>query len=343
MRYLLLIILIGAAGAATGCHESHGPPAPSEPLATARVRTLMVDARGFDAYEQVVGTVRAKVRATLEAKVSGRILKMPVAVGDRVRKGQVVAQLDAQEIKANLTKARAVLRQAKADLDRYTRLLQQKSVTPAEFEAVQAKHAVAAATVNEAETLFSYARVTAPFDGVVTHKLADVGDLASPGRPLVEIDDPGTLRLEAAVPEALSGFVGLGTPISVRLSSLEKTVDGIVSEVAPTADPNSRTLLVKIDLETVKGLRAGQFGRALVPTGRTNIVRVPTDAVVRRGQLEILFIAVDSRAQLRLVKTGKVFGEQVEIVSGLEPGEAVIVTKPSSLRDGQPIEVEVES
>ena len=322
----------------SACHVEPPAPASSETLPSVRVETYLAEARGLDAHEQVVGTVRARVRATLEAKVPGRIRKLPVSVGDEVRPGQIVAELDAKEIRANLAKALAVLKQTTAEKARYSKLLEKRSVTPAEYETVEARHSVAIATVNEARTVLGYARVTAPFAGVVTHKMAEVGDLAKPGRPIIEINDLGTLRFEAAVPETLSRFVGLGAQVPVRISPVSETLDAVVSEVAPSADPNSRTLLVKLDLPSNPELRAGQFGRALVPTGRQSVIRIPTSAIVRRGQLELVFVATDQRAELRLVKTGKVFDDQTEIVSGIESGERVVTTEPRSLRDGQPIE-----
>lgn len=336
-RISVSAVLLGTGAFAVACAAEHHPPEHSEPLPTAKVETQVVTAMGLQGQEAVVGTVRAKLRATLEAKVSGRIRRLSVAVGQRVKRGQVVAELDVKEIRAKLAKAQAVLKQAEADRDRYQRLLKKKSVTQAEFEGVQARYSVAVATVTEVESILAYARVTAPFDGVVTHKLADVGDLASPGRPIVEIEDPSQLRFEAAVPDALSRFVGLGAELPVRVASIETPLTGTVSELAPAADPNSRTRLVKIDLPAQDNLRAGQFGRTLVPTGRTRVLRIPTSAVVRRGQLEIVFVAADNVATLRLVKTGKVVGELVEVVSGLDSGETIVVSDPSRLRDGQPI------
>lgn len=334
----LSLVAVAATAGAFACHEEHGPP-PAESLPTATVETIEVSPEGSVGREEAVGTVRPRLRATLEAKVSGRITDLRKKPGDEVKKGEVVAILDVQEIRAKLSQARAMFEQAKSELQRYQKLLQKDAVTQQEFEGVQARYEVARASVEEAESILAYARVTAPIDGVVTHKLANVGDLASPGRPIYEVADPGSLRLEAAVPEALSGFLAIGKVIPVRVATLEEPVEGIISEIAPAADPNSRTLLVKLDLPPVDGLRSGQFGRALVPTGRTEIIRLPEDAILRRGQLELVFVAEDGRARLRLIKTGKRFGDRVEVVSGLESGEAVITKGAEKLVDGQPIEV----
>jgi RND family efflux transporter MFP subunit len=196
---------------------------------------------------------------------------------------------------------------------------------------------VARAAVIEAETMLGYSKVTAPFDGVVTRKLADVGDLASPGKALIEMEDPAALRLEAAVPEAIIDRVSLGSTLIVRIGN--KELEGIVREMSPTADPNSRTLLVKLDLPSTPGLRTGQFGRVAVPVAETSVLRVPASAVLQKGQMELVFIRNGNHAQLRIVKTGKPTGEEIQILSGVNAGEEVITSGVETLVDGQPIEV----
>jgi len=181
--------------------------------------------------------------------------------------------------------------------------------------------------------------VVAPFDGVITRKSADVGDLATPGRPLVEIEDPTRLRFEADVPESLVDEVTAGARMPVRITSRPEPLEGIVAEIAPVSDPLSRTHPIKLDLPPVPGLRAGQFGRVAVPTGQASVPHVPAGAVFRRGQMECAIAVAEGRAHLRLVRTGKPLGADVEIVSGLEPGELVVVDAPSRLRDGQAVEV----
>jgi RND family efflux transporter MFP subunit len=185
--------------------------------------------------------------------------------------------------------------------------------------------------------MLAYARVVAPFDGIVTYKLADVGDLAAPGKPLFEVADPKELRAEADVPESLIGRVQIGNKLQVRFSTLELLLEGAVSEVAPVADANSRTFLVKMDLPAEPQLRAGMFGRVLVPAGERASLSIPAGSVTRRGQLELVYVVEEDLARLRLVKTGKWSGDKVEIVSGLEGGEMVITSASGTLVDGQPV------
>ena len=322
---------------AAGCGKGSEPRVAAPNLPTAAVRVQNVESKKYRATEEVVGTVRAKLRATLEAKVSGRIEKMPVVAGQSVKAGDVIAQLDVGEIRAKLDQASAMREQAARELQRFENLLRDKAVTPQEFDGVQARWRVADAGVTEAQTMLGYATVTAPFDGVITRKLADVGDLASPGRPLVDLEDPAALRLEADVPEAIIGGVQSGAPLPVHVAGAASVLDGVVSEVAPVADPNSRTFRVKLDLPAAAGLRVGQFGRVAVPVGETTLPRVPESAVVQRGQMEMVFVVVGQNAQLRLVKTGRRIGGEVELLSGVSAGDPVVVEGAAGLVDGQPV------
>jgi multidrug efflux pump subunit AcrA (membrane-fusion protein) len=112
----------------------------------------------------------------------------------------------------------------------------------------------------------------------------------------------------------------------------------VVSEIAPNADPGSRTFRVKLDLPPAPGLRPGQFVRLQVPVGESRCLRVPASALVQRGQLEIVFVAANQKAQLRLAKTGRCFGNTVEVLSGLDADDSVVVDGADRLSDGQPVE-----
>jgi RND family efflux transporter MFP subunit len=314
-------------------------PVTAESLPTVTVRAQVVENRRRVATEEVVGTVRARLRAVIEAKVSGKIDRMVVVPGQKVRQGQRLATIEAREIQARLEQAVALRRQAESDLKRSTSLLAQSILPQSDYDAAQSKSHVADAAVTEAETLLSYTKVDAPFDGVITRKLADVGDLAAPGKPLLEMEDSRTLRLEADVPEAVVGTLTLGDRLPVHLAGMSTAVEGVVSEIAPATDPGSRTFLVKLDLPGSPSLRAGQFGRVAVPVGGTSTLRVPASAVVVRGQMELVFVVSDGKARLRIVKAGKRVGDEIELVSGIEAGESLVVENAAGLVDGQPLQI----
>lgn len=321
-----------------GCHRA-GKPAAPETLPTASVRVGKIDMATRTATEEVVGTVRPKLKATVEAKLSGRIEQLAVVAGQTVKAGDLLAQLEAREVQARLEQAQAVRDQARQELKRFEGLLRDNAVTRQEFEAVEARFKVAQASVTEAETVLGYARVTAPFGGVITRKLADLGDLAAPGKPLFELEDPAALRIEADVPEAIASRVKPGAKLAVTLAALGRELEGVVSEVETVTDPVSRTLRVKLDLPPTPGLMSGQFGRVAVPVGDSAILRVPATAIANRGQLELVFVVTNSVARMRLVKTGKVSVGGVELVSGLDAGETVVTEGVAGLLDGQPVSV----
>jgi RND family efflux transporter MFP subunit len=323
-----LIVLVLAS-----CHKKQ--TSSQESLPSALVRAQTIEAKPHVATEDVVGTVRPKLHSVVEAKVSGRIEKMLVTAGQQVKKGDLLAQLDAREIQARLDQALAVRQQTERELTRYETLRAKQVITPAEFEAVQSRYQVAVGAAAEAETMLSYAKISAPFDGVVTRKLADVGDLATPGKPLIELEDPHVLQFEAAVPEAIISKVTLGAKLPVRIMSQER--EAVVSEIAPSGDPGSRTFLVKLDLPSAPEMRTGQFGRVGIPVSETNVLRGPASAVVQRGQMELVFVVKDGHAQLRLVKTGKRFGNEIELLSGVSAGEKVVTEGAPSLVDGQAV------
>lgn len=297
----------------------------------------MVEQKVRPSTEEVVGTVRAKLRAAIEAKVSGRIEVLLVSPGQRVKTGDVIAQLDAREVQAKLDQALALREQATRDLSRARELVEKKVTTQAEFDAAQARERVAVGLVSELETTLGYTKLIAPFDGIITRKLADVGDLAAPGKPVIEMEDPGALRFEADVPEALIASVRLGEKLPVRVSAVPVPIEGTVVEMAPVADAASRTFLVKLDLPPTEGARSGQFGRVSVATGESQEIRIPASAIIARGQMETVFVAVNNLAQLRIVRTGKRAGDEVEILSGLASGETVVTEGMTLLRDSQPI------
>jgi RND family efflux transporter MFP subunit len=320
----------------SGCHKSE-PASARETMPSAAVRAVTVGATARIAHEEVVGTVRAKLRAAIEPKVSARMESLLVAPGQTVKAGDLIAQLDAREIQAKLDQAMAVREQAARDLERARQLLVQKITSQAEFDAIQSRDRVSVGALKEAEAMLGYTKVVAPFDGVITRQLRDVGDLAAPGKPIIEMENPRALRFEADVPEALIGNLKLGAKLAVRIGATSPAIEGTVVELAPVADAASRTFLVKFDLPPVEGARSGQFGRVLVPVGEARAIHVPLSALVVRGQMETVFVVEKQNARLRIVRTGKRIGGEVEVIAGINEGDRVVIEGAGTLRDGQPV------
>lgn len=251
-------------------------------------------------------------------------------------------------------------------LDRYRTLHERRSVAPQEFDEVAARSKAAAAEVVAAEltrdalrakigqaaarieqaraevanaaVVVGYATIRAPSPGVVVSKTVEVGNLASPGTPLLVIEQE-RYRLEAEVGESAVRWVRLGDRAPVNLDSLGRTLEGRVSEVIPAADPASRTVTVKLDLAADPGLRSGLFGRARFPAGDRQALLLPKSALLVRGQLTQIYV-VDERsvARLRLVTAGGRYGDRVEILSGLGPGERVVSEGAERVSDGGRVE-----
>ena len=276
---------------------------------------------------EVTGQVAPIFQATLSSRIQGTIDKLLVREGSRVSKGQLLIQLDSRDLQADLARAHAEVENAKAHLDRMNQLYAQDAVSKQEMENATRAYRVAEANRRAVEAQLSYTMVRAPFEGVITEKKVEAGELASPGQPLLKMEDPQRLRLEATVAEGDLKSVSRGDKIPVAIDALGgQALAGLVSQILPAGDPQTHTFMVKVDLPRTVGLKTGMFGRFQLDTGATQTMLVPSTAVVERGELTSLFVVGEDRiARLRWVKLGRRFEQQVEILSGLNIGERVLV------------------
>ena len=331
---MFLACALGSAGC-SGRQDSRETNPKNLPAAVVRIESA--NSRSYPSTEEVPGTLQAKIHATLEAKVTGVITAIPVALGQKFKAGEILVRLDAPELHARLKQAESGLEEAERDWIRAETLFNQHTSTKAEYDTAQSRLSTARATVGEAKAMTSYTVVSAPFDGQVTAKIAQIGDLAAPGKPLLMIENPTILQLEVAVPQSMASKIHYDDRLNVLIDPEDVELLGTVTEIAPAADPISRTLQVKVDFPEHSGLKSGQFARLSVPLGERQWLRIPASALLQRGQLEIVFVVVDQRAQFRLVKTGKHVGGSVEILSGLQSGEAFVVDGAAQLIDGQAV------
>jgi RND family efflux transporter MFP subunit len=304
---------------------------------------------------QVAAQVQARVK-TIHADAGQRVTAgRPLVelddrdlVARRAEAGEGLAQAEAARESAVQAQARAeaVKEQARKRFDRVASLLAAKAATPemmeeaeagfleAEASVAQAQAAVAAAgariqqakqVVEQADVAQGFAQIAVPITGVVSQKSVEEGDLAWPGKTLYEIMDPTDLRLEAQVREGLIARVEDGIEFQIVIPALGRTVAGMVSEVCPVANPQSRTFRVRVEFEPPPGVHAGMYGRMRIPLEDREVVSVPTEAIRRTGQLESVVVqAADGRWTRRIVTTGRaVEGDRVEVLSGLAGGETV--------------------
>ena len=352
---LLRLVPVAAviAGGLSGC-SSEPPPAAAAPEVVHNVSVLPVQRADVPDLLEAVGTVRAAQTSQLASQMAGSIVEIRVHEGDRVRRGQVLAVVDDAQPRAALDQAAAAenaagqelaasdsdLALAQSTLQRYQNLYDKKSVSPQEFDEVKARYqaavahrdrtqagqAQAKAALAQAHTSFSYTRIVAPFDGVITEKKADPGTLASPGIPIFVIEGMGHYRLEATVNENDLRFVRMGQQVPVVVDALQNPeLKGKVTQIVPAADPGSRSFLVKIELPSDAQLRSGLFGRAQFSRGQRSSFVIPRTAVVERGQLQGVYVLDQNKvAGLRYVTLGKTSGPQVEVLAGLQEGERFV-------------------
>ncbi len=314
---------------------------------------------------EAVGTVRARNSAPLAARISGTVTSLLVREGERVPRGKLLLTIEAAESTAGAAGARAAMEGAQRGVDeararkrladetfeRYTKLFQEQAVTRQEFDTRRMEKDVAAQGLARAEaelarareaakaagTVAGYTRVTSPLAGIVTAKSVDTGATVFPGTPLVTVEEEGNYRLEATLPESQIGSAKAGDAVRVGIDGIGE-LKGKVAEVVPAADPASRTFTVKIEI-SAKGLRSGIFGRAYFPVGNRTALLVPKSALVERGALTSLWVVgKDNIAGMRLVKAGQTLADQVEILSGLSPGEQVAVAGVEKVVDGARVE-----
>ena len=208
---------------------------------------------------------------------------------------------------------------------------------------INSKMAVVEQEIRAAGIMRDYAKLAAPFSGVVITRTAEPGNLATPGAPLLTIEQDGLYRLEASVDESKLANVRVGQAVEVVIDAAtgdnHRKLNARVSEIVPSVDSASRTYIVKLDLPATPQLRTGMFGRAIFPLGMQKVVAVPLAALMERGQLQSVFVVEDGVAHTRLVTTGRRTGDAVEVLSGLNAGEKVVLPLPVGLQDGARVEV----
>jgi len=321
-----------------------GEKIPAQKLAASaapvRGATAVVDAVTEPVIEQATGTVRSRNEAVVSARITATITAIPVTAGDTVGLGDVLVELDSRELRARLEQQRQAVAAARANLSeaqpnyaRMQALFSRGTVAKADLDraearlrAAEAELARARRAVEEAETALSYAVIRAPLAGRVIDRVADPGDTARPGEPLLRLYDPEHLRLEANVRESLAAGLSRGQRLRARIDALDLTTGVTVEEIVPLADPGSRSFLVKATLPASPNLYPGMFGRLLIESGTTTRLYVPAAAVEHIGQLEFVRVATAEGTVRRMIRTGRRDeNDRLEVLAGLAPGEEVVL------------------
>lgn len=353
MKFKRLIVILVLPVFASACgkkdektHET--PKTPAIKVSVARVEKL-----DLPQFSESVGTVKAAREATVASKVMGSIAKLNFREGDRVMEGAVLVEIDDREIKAQVQQAEGAVAEAAAayknseiNFHRMKNLLDQKSVTQQQYDNSSMQHETAKARVQQTHAnaeairvMLAYTKVAAPFDGVITEKAIEKGEMATPGRALFKITDDRVLRLETEIREGDIKGVKIGKLIDVRVDAIDKVTRGKITQIIPTGDAATHSFLVKIDLPKTEGLLPGMFGRASLGKGTVKMIQVPKNAVVEKGQLAGVYVVNENSVRFRMVKPGMVSVDKVEVLSGLTEGEEVAISNVEKLSDGSRVEI----
>jgi RND family efflux transporter MFP subunit len=288
-------------------------------------RVLVVQEREIPQELAVLGSVMSPSLAQVAAQVPGRVSRIWVESGSRVQAGAPLVALTAPEYQARLSQAQAQLKQAGADYQRYQRLLKEEAVSPQEFGAMEARYQTARAQVAEAATMTGYTLVKAPAQGVVAERRVAVGDVVTPGQPLLILYNPGKLQVEGEVNDNYRPLVKLGEMVRVSVPALQMQADLPLTEIFPISAPGSRTFKVRTAVIKNPELVPGMFARLELRLAPARGLLIPRAAVRQVGQLSMVEVIVDGRATRRQVKLGRQMGEQVEVLAGLQAGDKIML------------------
>ncbi len=359
MKQIYLIIVLAITLVLTSCSkEEKKAVVDNTPAITV---TLSSDAVASNSpFLTASGKIEAKNSANLSTRMMGYVTKIHAKVGQKVKKGQLLlsisnADLVAKraQVNAGITEATAAFNNAKKDFNRVTALFNDNSASQKELDDITAHYNMAKARLegakqmkNEINAQFSYTNIRAPFSGVVTNKFINTGDMANPGMPLLEIESPGNFQVITRVPESEISQIKSGEKVKVMVKSLGETLMGVVTEVSASAKNTGGQYLVKIILDkTDKKILSGMFATVQFPVAKTktsqNRVLVATNALVHQGQLSGVYtVSTNNKALLRWLRLGRVYGDKVEVLSGLTADEKYVVSAKSKLYNGAKIAVQ---
>ncbi len=311
----------------------------------------------------VSGQIEASQTANISSRVMGYITMLKVKIGDHVSKGQLLATISNQDMLAKRAQADAMIAEAQAavssaqkDYDRFTALYKQQSATAKELDNVTLQYSAAKARMegarqmrNEVNAMLGYTSLTAPFSGIVIQKLADAGSIASPGMPILTIEQSGSYQVSAVVPENSINQIQPGTEAVVTIKALDKTIKGTVTQINQSSQFTGGQYIIKVSIpdNEKKGLYAGMYANVVIATKQTVVVKettnsvlVPLSSIEHKDQLTGLYtISSNNTALLRWVRLGKTYGDKVEVLTGLEKNEAFIVSADGKLYNGIPVSI----
>lgn len=308
----------------------------------APVATQAVAYRDVPEVISAEGVVEAVRQSTLAAQIAGQIVELRVKVGDSVKAGQVLARIDPRAAEQAVAGSRSQVAEAQAGLtnalrrhERNRQLVAQKFISKAaldqselDYKAAQARVDALQANAGQASTARTFTTIAAPYAGVIAATPIEVGDLATPGRALVTVFDPGNMRVIATLSQSSLREVNLSLPVQVEIPALKQRVSAKQVTLIPLADSRTHTAKLRLELGSAAGLLPGQFARAYFVTGVARKLVIAQQAVLRRSEVTAVYVInAGGQAQLRQIRAGEVSVDgYVEVLAGLREGERVALS-----------------
>ncbi len=306
------------------------------------------------------GQITAVNSTTLSTRMMGYVESLPVKIGQKVKKGDLLISINnvdlrakKAQVEASITEATAAFNNAKKDYERFQNLFRENSASQKELDDMTSRYEMAKARLeaanqmkNEVNSQFAYANIRAPFNGVVTNTYIDEGDMANPGVPLVSVEAPGKFEVVAKVAENNISSIKEGTKAQILVKSLDTVLTGKVSELSVSAQHTGGQYLMKVLLdETEAKILSGMYATVRLETDQNGngkqVVTVPSKALVHNGQLTGVYtLGQDNVALLRWLRLGKNYGDEVEVLSGLSKGDQYIVSAEGKLYNGAKVTIQ---
>lgn len=360
-KILIPILILGALSFLASCGESTKETIKDEPAVAVKLGGSY-SGQSAD-FISASGKIEAENSANISTRMMGYITRIHVKVGQQVKQGQLLLSINSSDltakkaqVDASILQATTAYNSARKDYDRFVNLFKEQSASQKELDDITARYEMARAALEGAKQMkkevmaqFSYSNITAPFSGVITNTFAKEGDMANPGMPLLGMEGSSRLQVSAMVSENQISGISKGMPARVLIKSLNREVEGKVSEVSISAKNTGGQYLVKIDLDKIdKSILSGMFVNVQFPVKReaaatesSDKVLIPVTALVKQGQLKGVYtIGNANTAILRWVKTGKTSGDQVEVLSGLSSSEQYVVTAEGKLYNGARVSIQ---
>ena len=333
---LILLFMLGIIGTEK---TPPGNTALNKPTIDNNTQTAQVQRQVLNDSFSWPGTVKSRSEINIAPRITARIVSIKVKAGDQVLKGDVIARLDPEaqrsherSAQAALSAAQANAKRAAADAQRIKNLYAKEAATKESYDHTIAQYQIAKAQVAAAKSALKESKISyadtilkAPFDGTIVQRLKQPGDMGLAGAPIVAMHNASALRLEAAVPTHCARHIHLGDQVSVKIETLDQHFTAEIDEIVPEVDPATRTILIKASLPISTGLQPGLFGWLDQACSQHEGLIIPATAVRKIGQLEVVKVLINEQPQTRQVRTGEHYGQNVEIQSGLNEGEMVII------------------